>query len=128
MTGKPEIRCRSAISELASCPPARIIFQQSRPAPPPPACRDGPPPRPPIRPCFEVMAALTAPLGVFGVLGNHDYWHGVTETRAAMAAAGVVELTNAGVWVRRGSDRFRLAGVDDLWTGNANAIDALGDA
>jgi uncharacterized protein len=81
-----------------------------------------------IRPCFEVMAALTAPLGVFGVLGNHDYWHGVTETRAAMTAAGVIELTNAGVWVRRGSDRFRLAGVDDLWTGNANAIDALGDA
>lgn len=81
-----------------------------------------------IRPCLEVLAGLKAPLGVFGVLGNHDYWHGVQETRQAMAAAGVIELTNAGVWVSRGSQRFRLAGVDDLWTGRADAQAALGEA
>ena len=33
-----------------------------------------------IRPCFDVLAALTAPMGVYGVLGNHDYWHGIVET------------------------------------------------
>ena len=81
-----------------------------------------------IRPCFDVLSALKAPLGVFAVLGNHDYWHGVTETRGAMTAAGAIELTNAGVWVRRGSERFRLAGVDDLWTGRVDAAAALGDA
>lgn len=80
-----------------------------------------------IRPCFEVLAGLTAPLGVYGVLGNHDYWHGVQETQRAMAAAGVVELTNAGVWIRRGAERFRLAGVDDLWTGRADVAPALAD-
>lgn len=81
-----------------------------------------------IRPCFDVLATLKAPLGVFGVLGNHDYWHGVTETREGMKAAGVTELTNAGVWVTRGSDRFRIAGVDDLWTGHADVRPALGSA
>jgi len=38
-----------------------------------------------IRPCFEVLTALEAPMGVFGVLGNHDYWHGLRETTAGMA-------------------------------------------
>jgi predicted MPP superfamily phosphohydrolase len=81
-----------------------------------------------IAPCFEVLSALTAPLGVYGVLGNHDYWHGVAETRAGMKSAGVTELTNAGVWVTKGSDRFRLAGVDDLWTGRSDVSAALGEA
>ena len=78
--------------------------------------------------CFSVLSGLRAPMGVFGVLGNHDYWHGVQETRAGMHAAGVAELTNSGVWLERGTHRFRLAGVDDLWTGNINVNSALGDA
>jgi predicted MPP superfamily phosphohydrolase len=81
-----------------------------------------------IRPCLDVLSALKAPMGVFGVLGNHDYWHGVTETREGMVAAKITELTNRGVWLSRGSDRFRLAGVDDLWCGQIKLEDALGDA
>lgn len=81
-----------------------------------------------IRPCFELLRSLSAPLGVFGVLGNHDYAHGEKETRAAMRAAGVEELTNRGVWVRRAGDRLRLAGVDDLWWGQPDAGVALGEA
>jgi predicted MPP superfamily phosphohydrolase len=81
-----------------------------------------------IRPCLEVLSALKAPLGVYGVLGNHDYWHGVGDTKAGMKAAGIRELTNRGVWVTKGSERFRLAGVDDLWTGRADVAAALGEA
>jgi predicted MPP superfamily phosphohydrolase len=81
-----------------------------------------------IAPCFEVLSALRAPLGVYGVLGNHDYWNGERETKEAMKKAGIVELTNAGEWIVRGSDRFRVAGVDDLWTGNIDVHAALGYA
>jgi predicted MPP superfamily phosphohydrolase len=81
-----------------------------------------------IRPCFEVLAALSAPLGVFGVLGNHDYWHGLAETRAGFASAGVAELTNRGAWLERGGYRFRLAGVDDDWHGKVDVKAALGDS
>lgn len=81
-----------------------------------------------IRPCFEVLAALEAPLGVYGVFGNHDYWNGELETRQGMAAAGITELTNCGVWLTRGPDRFRLAGVDDLWQGRPDVAAALGYA
>lgn len=83
-----------------------------------------------IRPCFEVLSGLRAPLGVFGVLGNHDYWHGLDETKAGFHAAGITELTNDGVWLTRGRgrDRFRLAGVDDYWMGKPHVERALGDA
>lgn len=81
-----------------------------------------------IGPCFEVLTGLKAPLGVYGVLGNHDYWHGIAESHAGFRASRIMELTNAGVWLERGSHRFRLAGVDDLWCGQTQPLSALGDA
>lgn len=78
-----------------------------------------------IRPCFDALAGLKARHGVYGVLGNHDYWHGLGETREGMQAAGIGELTNTGVWVERGGSRFRLGGVDDLWCGKPDAATAL---
>jgi predicted MPP superfamily phosphohydrolase len=81
-----------------------------------------------IRPVFEVLRELNAPLGVFGVMGNHDYAHGPDETRREMRRAGITELTNEGVWLKRGDGRLRLAGVDDLWWGKPDAGVALGDA
>jgi predicted MPP superfamily phosphohydrolase len=79
-------------------------------------------------PCFEVLAGLKAPLGVFGVLGNHDYQHGLAEVKAGFAAAGIGELTNRGVWLVRGAGRLRLGGVDDLWYGQPDIRPALGEA
>ncbi|MBA4063965.1 MAG: metallophosphoesterase [Isosphaera sp.] len=81
-----------------------------------------------VRPCFEVLSALRAPLGVYGVLGNHDYWHGLRETVEGMRAAGVGELTNSGVWVGTGGARLRVGGVDDLWAGQVDVAGAVGDA
>ena len=81
-----------------------------------------------IRPCFDVLAGLKAPLGVFGVLGNHDYWHGLGETREGMNAAKIGELTNGGVWLERGNTRIRVCGVDDVWAGKPDALGALGDS
>jgi predicted MPP superfamily phosphohydrolase len=80
------------------------------------------------RPCFDVLGGLRAPLGVYGVLGNHDYWHGLAETRAGFRSAGITELTNAGVWLERRGERFRVAGVDDLWCGQPDVCAALGYA
>ncbi len=80
-----------------------------------------------IKPCFDALAALQAPLGVYGVLGNHDYWHGLPETRDGFASAGIGELTNRGVWIERGASRFRLAGVDDLWMGKVDVRGAVGE-
>ena len=78
--------------------------------------------------CFDVLGGLKAPLGVFGVLGNHDYQHGLSEVKDGLAAAGIGELTNRGVWLQRGSSRMRLGGVDDLWYGQPDVRPPLADA
>lgn len=81
-----------------------------------------------IAPCFDVLRMLSAPLGMYGVLGNHDHWHGRDETRAGMRRAGIEELTDRGEWLTRGADRLRLGGVDDLWCGKPDVAAAVGDA
>ncbi|CUU42340.1 putative metallophosphoesterase [Blastochloris viridis] len=43
---------------------------------------------------FARLAELSAPLGVYGILGNHDYWHGVVPFRAAFTATGIALLEN----------------------------------
>lgn len=80
-----------------------------------------------IAPCFDILKCLSAPLGVFGVLGNHDYMHGERLTRDGMKKANVTELTNSGVWLARHGERLRLAGVDDLWHGRPDLTKALAD-
>jgi predicted MPP superfamily phosphohydrolase len=70
-----------------------------------------------VEPCFAELAGLRAPLGVYGVLGNHDHYAGAGLSRRAMTAAGIVELDNRGVWIERDGGRMRLGGVDDVLEG-----------
>jgi uncharacterized protein len=81
-----------------------------------------------VRPCLAALGRLRAPLGVFAVPGNHDHWHNVKLCRQALRANGLVDLTNAGMWLERGGDRLRLAGVDDLWCGRPDLDAAVGSA
>jgi predicted MPP superfamily phosphohydrolase len=81
-----------------------------------------------VAPGMREMSRLTAPLGVFGVPGNHDYYTGIDLTRRALPAAGITDLTNSGAWLERGSDRLRVAGVDDLICGTPRPELAVGPA
>jgi len=68
-------------------------------------------------PIAEWMAALKelhAPLGVFAVLGNHDYWSGdAPAIRRGFEKAGIHLLENSVVKVRWGEHRFWIAGLGD---------------
>lgn len=81
-----------------------------------------------IAPVFAELARLRAPLGVYGVLGNHDHWEGATATRRAMSAAGITLIENAGVWLEAEGARLRLGGVGNLWEGEQRLGGAVGDA
>lgn len=74
---------------------------------------------------------LSAPLGVFAVLGNHDY----TETKVlnqpenvaraeavikALSSFGVHVLVNEGVALEKSGIKFVLLGTDDIWTDRAD--------
>jgi len=69
---------------------------------------------------YSEIGRLEAPLGVYAVLGNHDYWEGVTQARAGMANAGITLLVNDSATVARGGETIRIAGVDDAWIGDAD--------
>ncbi len=77
--------------------------------------------------CFAELNRLTAPLGVFCVPGNHDYWDNIDYYHAAMSTSSITELTNRGVWVTIGGARLRIGGVDDLWCGQPDVNAALDD-
>ncbi len=68
-----------------------------------------------IRPMAQALARLKAPLGLYGVLGNHDHVSGPAAVRAGLKQAGIVDVTNAGRWLTVGGSRIRIAGVGDLW-------------
>jgi predicted MPP superfamily phosphohydrolase len=63
---------------------------------------------------------LKAPLGVYGVLGNHDYWEGEQIARADMAAAGIRIIDNTNVPVQKDGAAIALGGVEDFWEGQPN--------
>lgn len=78
--------------------------------------------------CAEALSALKAPLGIYGVLGNHDFWSGPealnficdTFTRNP----GVIWLRNRSVQIIRGDGAFHLLGVDDYWEGTCALVNA----
>jgi uncharacterized protein len=60
------------------------------------------------------FAGISAPLGVFGVLGNHDHTAGGELATRALEAVGASPLVNAAAILERRRARLLLAGVDDL--------------
>jgi predicted MPP superfamily phosphohydrolase len=60
------------------------------------------------------FAGIDAPLGAFGILGNHDHLAGPRLALAAMEAVGVTPLVNESAALERDGSRILLVGVDDL--------------
>lgn len=59
---------------------------------------------------------LRAPLGVYAVLGNHDWWFDGERVTRSLEGAGLRVLENQAVRVERGGRAFWLVGIADLWT------------
>jgi predicted MPP superfamily phosphohydrolase len=68
----------------------------------------------------EVTAAglkdLRAPLGVYSVLGNHDWWYNGNKVRAAFEQNGIRVLENETSEIKWRNSSFWVVGLADLWT------------
>jgi predicted MPP superfamily phosphohydrolase len=71
-----------------------------------------------IEPCAEALAPLSAPEGVWAVLGNHDHYTDPELTTRALERRHITVLDNFHTTLRRGPDSLQLSGIDD-WTWNA---------
>jgi predicted MPP superfamily phosphohydrolase len=59
---------------------------------------------------------LTAPLGVYTVLGNHDWWYSGTRVRRAFEASAIRVLDDEVTEIKWHDKSFWLVGLADLWT------------
>jgi uncharacterized protein len=72
----------------------------------------------------QVLGQLAAPLGVWVVRGNWDYWAPMLDEEGVFAAAGIRMLDNEAVEIAPG---VWLAGLDDQVAGHPDPAAALAD-
>ncbi len=77
---------------------------------------------------FDELSKLKSPLGIYGVMGNHDYLRGPQLAPIFMKQAGIEFLDNAGYWIYKHDARIRICGIGDLYFGEQLHEEALGEA
>lgn len=70
----------------------------------------------PIPVIAQHLKHLSAPLGVYAVIGNHDRWEDAGSVAAAFAAVGIRVLENQNVTLSTSRGPVHLAGIGDLYT------------
>jgi predicted MPP superfamily phosphohydrolase len=63
-----------------------------------------------------ILKDFRAPLGVYSVLGNHDWWYSGAKVRKALEQNGIKVLENESAKVDARGTSFWLVGLADLWT------------
>ena len=63
-----------------------------------------------------VLKDFRAPLGVYSVLGNHDWWFNGQRVRLALEANGIKVLENEVARIDTRGTSFWIVGLADLWT------------
>lgn len=77
---------------------------------------------------IAAFAALNAPLGAVGVLGNHDAWYDANAVAGALEDAGVAVLRNRNVVIGRERGDIVIAGLEDYDTGAPDYAAAIDGA
>lgn len=74
-----------------------------------------------------LLQDLTAPLGTYAVLGNHDWWDGPGPIRTALENAGVRLLDNRAIKLVRADGALWLLGLGDFMEGGPRIEETLAD-
>jgi predicted MPP superfamily phosphohydrolase len=72
-----------------------------------------------------LLGKLSAPLGVYAVPGNHDYWEGLADVHAALMLADIPLLMNEHRRLSWNGADLWVAGIDDIWDGRPDFAAAL---
>jgi uncharacterized protein len=67
-----------------------------------------------VYPFVEAFNALRAPYGVYGCLGNHDYFADVEIVAKEVDGCGIKLLRNDAVKIQKGNSFINVVGVDDI--------------
>ena len=72
--------------------------------------------------CARALSHLKAPLGVFAILGNHDYWTDPELIAGELRRQGITVLINE---ARELKPDLWLVGMDDIWSGRPDQAAAF---
>jgi predicted MPP superfamily phosphohydrolase len=75
--------------------------------------------------CVRALSGLRARLGVYFILGNHDYWTDAERIERALQSAGFIHLKNRAVRLIHCDDAFYLVGLDSATEGTPDTGRAL---
>jgi uncharacterized protein len=67
----------------------------------------------PIGAWTQALRDLQAPLGVYAIMGNHDWWTDNWKVRDGLTGVGIPVLENRALKIDKGGRRFWLAGLGD---------------
>lgn len=66
---------------------------------------------------LKALSGVTAHLGRYFILGNHDFLDDPAAVRETLRAWGLVDLTNAHMTLRKDGCEMQLSALDDHWYG-----------
>jgi len=66
---------------------------------------------------FDEVSKLESKYGIYGVMGNHDYWVGESQTRKMMQQNKIKNCDNKSYWLKIGKDSIKIGGLDDITQG-----------
>jgi uncharacterized protein len=76
-------------------------------------------------PCAQLLRNMTAPYGLWAVLGNHDNDTDPDYVTAALEAQNIRVLANQSQPIERDGSRFWLAGLNDVFSDDADVPQTL---
>lgn len=68
----------------------------------------------------DLLKPLKAPLGMFGVRGNHDWWNGPDLVNEIARRVGIQMLNNSWAKLARNSEELYFVGLDSAYEGHDN--------
>ena len=71
-------------------------------------------------PCARLLRQMQAPHGLWGVLGNHDYYTDPDTVTSALRSQGIQVLGNQSAPIEANGGRFWLSGVNDILSERAD--------
>lgn len=80
-----------------------------------------------VEPCAEILRGLKARVGIYAVLGNHDYYVGASQVARALKNAGCNVMIDSLDRIEHRGEKLWLAGVDDLYYGTTDVKRLLHD-
>ena len=78
-------------------------------------------------PIAQELGKLTANLGVFAVLGNHDWMYDADRVRQSLLTVGISVLEDDSVQIDHDRCHFWLVGISDYWEGSHDIDKGLRD-